>query len=88
MARYSRGPGLFGGLFGITWIVISIALFGSMLYGYSRILGMPGTLFGIFLPLSAPLFPFLHWYFTGAFPWLWAVGFLVAIVMGKMALTD
>jgi len=88
MARYSRSPGLFGALFGITWILICLTLMGSMFHGYSRIFGTPGILFGVFLPISVPVFPLLAWKYTGAFPWLWALGLLLAVVMGKMALTD
>lgn len=88
MARYSRSPGLFGALFGISWILICLILVGAMLQGYSHMLGTPGILFGIFLPLSVPAFPFLAWYFTGAFPWLWTIGLVAAVVMGKVTLTE
>lgn len=88
MARYSRSPGLFGALFGITWTLICLVLIGAMMKAYGEMWGMPGILFGIFLPLSMPTFPFLAWYMTGGFPWLWTLGFLAAVVMGKMILTE
>lgn len=88
MARYSRSPGLFGALFGITWTLICLILIGAMMKTYSQMWGMPGLLFGIFLPLSVPTFPFLTWYMTGGFPWLWSLGLLAAVIMGKMILTE
>jgi len=88
MARSSRSPGPLGALFGITWVLLCLILIGAMMKAYGEMWGMPGILFGVFLPLSAPTFPFLFWYMTGGFPWWWTLGFLAAVVMGKMILSE
>ena len=84
-----RGPSLPGLLFGASWILIALVLFGTMVAGYARLFGMTGTLFAIsVLPLSAPAYPFVVWYLGESFPWLWATGLLVAIGMGRILLAD
>ncbi len=84
-----RGPSLPGLLFGVSWIVIALVLFATMVAGYARLFGVTGTLFAIsVLPLSAPAYPFVVWYLGGSFPWLWALGLLVAIGMGRILLAD
>jgi len=82
-----RGPSLPGLLFGASWIVISLVLFARMVAGYAHLFGVTGTLFAIsVLPLSAPAYPFVVWYLGGGFPWLWAIGLLVAVGMGSILL--
>lgn len=84
-----RGPSLPGLLFGVSWIVIALVLFATMVAGYARLFGVTGTLFAIsVLPLSAPAYPFVVWYLGGSFPWLWAIGLLVAVGMGRILLQD
>ena len=89
MERASRGPSIWGVCFGSSWIALSLILMGMMVSGYSQLWGVKGIAFAIaLLPLSAPAFPLLTWYHTGDFPWLWATGLILAIVMGNIALTD
>ncbi|MBI2080561.1 MAG: hypothetical protein HYT86_02370 [candidate division NC10 bacterium] len=84
-----RGPSLPGFLFGAAWIVVALVLFATMVSGYARFFGVTGTLFAIsVLPLSAPAYPFIVWYHVGGFPWLWAVGLLLAIGMGRVLLGE
>ncbi len=84
-----RGPSLPGFLFGASWILIALVLFATMVAGYARLFGVTGTLFAIsVLPLSAPAYPLVVWYFGENFPWLWAAGLLVAIGMGRILLAD
>jgi hypothetical protein len=40
------------------------------------------------LPISAPVYPVIIWYYTGAFPWLWTLGLFAAVGMGKVILSD
>lgn len=40
------------------------------------------------LPISPLAYPVVAWYYTGAFPWLWALGLLAAIGMGKMIMSE
>ncbi len=84
-----RGPSLPGLLFGASWIVIALVLFATMVAGYARLFGVTGILFAIsVLPLSAPAYPVVVWYLGGSFPWLWALGLLVAIGMWRILLAD
>jgi hypothetical protein len=84
-----RGPSLPGLLFGASWILIALVLFATMVAGYARLFGVTGTLFAIsVLPLSAPAYPFIVWYHGGGFPWLWAVGLLTAVGMGRILLAE
>jgi hypothetical protein len=60
-----------------------------MVSGYLEIFGIMGALFAIALvPLSAPAYPFVSWYFIGIFPWLWFVGLLVSFFVGRIILAE
>lgn len=84
-----RGPSLPGFLFGAAWILIALVLFATMVSGYAHLFGVTGTLFAIsVLPLSAPAYPFIVWYHGGAFPWVWAVGLVTAVGMGRILLAE
>jgi hypothetical protein len=66
-----------------------LVLFAFMLTGYSAAWGMRGMFVATaLLPISAVAYPAISWYYTGAFPWLWTLGFLAAIGMGKVILSD
>ncbi len=89
MARAYQGPSLSGVCFGSLWIVILLGLFGTMMAAYARLWGVAGLAFGmVVLPISAPAYPIISWYTGSGFPWLWTVGFVLAIVMGNIFLRD
>jgi hypothetical protein len=51
-----RGPSLPGFLFGVSWIVVALVLFATMVSGYAYLFGVTGTLFAIsVLPLGPRL---------------------------------
>lgn len=85
----SRGPTFWGGCYGFAWVGLLVVLFAFMLAGYSNVWGVRGMLGAIaVLPLSLVAYPVVAWYYTGAFPWVWTVGLLAAIGMGKVILAD
>lgn len=84
-----RGPSAFGIAFGALFITLSLWLFGIMVAAYLNLWGLPGVAFALaLLPISAPVYPFVAWYHTGAFPWLWAAGLVTALVMGAIVLNE
>jgi hypothetical protein len=84
-----RGPRFWGFCLGTSWIIILTLLFGFMVSGYLEIFGTVGVLLAVALaPLSAPAYPFVSWYFIGSFPWLWTLGLLVALLLGRLILAD
>ncbi|MBW8056992.1 MAG: hypothetical protein V3U42_10690 [candidate division NC10 bacterium] len=70
-------------------MVLIVVVFGFMVSGYLEIFGIMGALFAVSLvPLSAPAYPFVSWYFIGNFPWLWFFGLLVAFFAGRIILAE
>jgi hypothetical protein len=64
-------------------------VFGVMVSGYLEMFGIMGVLFAITLvPLSAPAYPFVSWYYVGSFPWLWVLGLLIAFYAGRIILAE
>ena len=90
MARAApRGPAIWGICYGFSWVALMLVLFGVMLAGYSAVWGMRGMFVATaLLPISAPVYPVIIWYYTGAFPWLWTLGLCAAVGMGKVILSD
>lgn len=84
-----RGPAIWGICYGFSWVALMLVLFGVMLAGYSAAWGMRGMFVATaLLPISAPVYPVIIWYYTGAFPWLWTLGLFAAVGMGKVILSD
>jgi hypothetical protein len=51
--------------------------------------GIMGALFAVSLvPLSAPAYPLVSWYYIGNVPWLWVLGLLIAYFLGRIILTE
>jgi hypothetical protein len=51
--------------------------------------GIKGALFAVSLvPLSAPAYPLVSWYYIGTFPWLWVLGLLIAYFLGRIILAE
>ncbi len=90
MAREApRGPALWGVCYGFSWMVLMLVLFAFMLAGYSGVWGIRGMLVATaLLPISTLAYPVVAWYYTGAFPWLWTLGLLAAVGMGKVIMSD
>jgi hypothetical protein len=85
----SRGPTFWGGCYGFAWVGLLLVLFAFMLAGYNNVWGVRGMLGAMaVLPLSLVVYPVVAWYYTGVFPWVWTVGLLAAIGMGKVILAD
>ena len=88
-AHRKRGPQFWGFCVGTGWVVLMVVIFGFMVSGYLEIFGIMGALFAVALvPLSAPAYPFVAWYYIGSFPWLWVLGFLVAFFAGRIILAE
>ncbi|MFQ5852380.1 MAG: hypothetical protein ACE5JU_17585 [Candidatus Binatia bacterium] len=84
-----RGPRFWGFCLGSSWVIVMTAVFGFMVSGYLEMFGIMGALFAVSLvPLSAPAYPFVSWYFLGSFPWLWVLGFVAVFLMGRVILAD
>jgi len=84
-----RGPAIWGVCYGSAWVVLMLALFGFMLAGYGAVWGVRGILVATaLLPISTIIYPAVAWYYTGAFPWLWALGLLAAVGMGRVIMSD
>ncbi len=84
-----RGPRFWGFCLGTSWIVLIVVVFGVMVSGYLEIFGIMGALFAVSLvPVSAPAYPFVSWYYLGTFPWLWFFGLLVSVFMARILLAD
>lgn len=84
-----RGPRFWGFCLGTGWVTLMTVVFGFMVAGYLEIFGIMGALFAVSLvPLSAPAYPFVSWYFAGTFPWLWVFGLLISFVVGRIVLAD
>ena len=84
-----RGPAIWGICYGFSWVVLMVVLFGLMLVGYGAAWGIRGMLVATaLLPISAPAYPVVAWYYSGVFPWLWTLGLLAAISMGKVIMSD
>jgi len=84
-----RGPAIWGVCYGFSWVVLMLALFGFMLAGYNAVWGMRGMFVATaLLPISAPAYPIVSWYYTGAFPWLWTLGLVAAVGMGRVIMSD
>lgn len=84
-----RGPRFWGFCVGMSWVVLMTAVFGFMVSGYAEIFGIMGALFAVALvPLSAPAYPFVSWYYIGTFPWLWVLGLLVSFYAGRIILAE
>lgn len=89
MARAYQGPSVYVVCLGAVWIAILLALFGTMMAGYSQLWGVAGLAFGMaLLPVSAPAYPVVAWYAGNGFPWLWTVGLVVAVALGNVLLRD
>ncbi len=85
----SKGPTFWGGFYGFAWVALLLALFAFMLAGYADVWGVRGILGATaLLPLSTVAYPVVAWYYTGAFPWLWTLGLVAAIGMGKVIMSD
>lgn len=85
----SRGPTFWGGCYGFAWVALLLILFAAMLAGYGDIWGVRGMIGATaLLPLSTLVYPVVAWYYTGVFPWVWTLGLLAAIGMGKVILAD
>ncbi|MFQ5801805.1 MAG: hypothetical protein ACE5JQ_02785 [Candidatus Methylomirabilales bacterium] len=84
-----RGPRFWGFCLGTSWVVLMTVVFGFMVSGYLEIFGIMGALFAVSLvPLSAPAYPLVSWYYIGTFPWLWVLGVLIACILGRIILAD
>jgi len=60
-----------------------------MLAGYSSAWGIRGIFVAAaLLPISTLAYPVVAWYYTGAFPWLWTLGLVAAVAMGKVIMSD
>ena len=85
----SRGPTFWGGCYGFAWVALMLILFDFMLVGYSDVWGIRGMLVATaLLPISTLAYPVVTWYYTGAFPWLWTLMLLAAMIMGKVIMSD
>ena len=85
----SRGPTFWGGCYGFAWVALLLILFAAMLAGYGDIWGVRGMIGATaLLPISTLAYPVVAWYYTGVFPWVWTLGLLAAIGMGKVILAD
>lgn len=85
----SKGPTFWGGCYGFAWAALLLILFAAMLSGYSDVWGIRGMLAAMaLLPISTVAYPVISWYYTGMFPWLWTVGLLAAIVMGRTIMSE
>jgi len=88
-AHRKRGPQFWGFCLGTGWVTLAVIVFGVMVSGYLEIFGIVGALFAVSLvPLSAPAYPFVAWYYVGSFPWLWVLGLFLAIFAGRIILAE
>ncbi len=84
-----RGPAIWGVCYGFAWVVLMLVLFAFMLAGYSSAWGIRGIFVAAaLLPISTLAYPVVAWYYTGAFPWLWTLGLVAAVAMGKVIMSD
>ncbi len=84
-----RGPKFWGFCLGTSWVILMTAVFGFMVSGYLEMFGIKGALFAVSLvPLSAPAFPLVSWYYIGTFPWLWVLGLLISYFLGRIILAE
>jgi hypothetical protein len=84
-----RGPAVWGVCYGFAWVVLMLALFAFMLAGYRSAWGVRGIFVAAaLLPISTLAYPVVAWYYTGAFPWLWTLGLVAAVAMGKVIMSD
>lgn len=89
MGSRSKGPTFLGGCYGFAWVALLLVLFAFMLAGYGDVWGVRGMLGAMaLLPISTLAYPVVAWYHTGAFPWLWTLGLLTAVGMGKVILSE
>lgn len=85
----TRGPRFWGFCLGTSWVVLLTLVFGFMVSGYLEIFGIMGAIFAVTLvPLSAPVYPFVSWYYVGNFPWLWLCGLVLAIFLSRIILAE
>ena len=84
-----RGPAVWGVFYGFAWVVLMLVLFAFMLAGYSSAWGIRGIFVAAaLLPISTLAYPVVAWYYTGAFPWLWTLGLVAAVAMGRVIMSD
>ena len=89
MSTAERGPGPFAILLGSSWILLCVALTGLMVSAYASWLGAKGLFIAVgLLPFAALAYPFVSLYQSGAFPWLWTIGLILAVYLGILILGE